>query len=53
MRIVECFFIYEGIWNGNLEFEIHYNQDSWNVDCMSIVFLDLEWDWIIPNSNPD
>ena len=55
IRIVKCALTltYEGTWIGNLEFGIHFNQDSWNVDSMRAVFLDLEWDWIIPNPNPD
>ena len=53
MRIVEGAFTYEGFRIGNLEFGIHLNKDSWNVDSMRTVYLDLELDWIILNPNPD
>ena len=53
MRIVECALIYDGIWYLNLEYENHENQDPRNVDCARTVYLDLKWDCIIPNPNPD
>ena len=36
---MECALIYEWIWNGDLEFQIHYSQDSWNVDCLGASYL--------------